>query len=142
MARPAPNIVLILVDNQPAGMLGCAGNQEIHTPHLDGLAARAVRFSEAFCANAMCSPCRASVLTSLMPSQHGVHTWLDDGEVGNWPPGQSHSADREASGERGWPTGRRRFDRHHGYLCNDTGLRGIAVAVVRQEFRSKRAAAD
>ena len=45
MARPAPNIVLIFVDNQPAGMLGCAGNREIHTPHLDGLAARAVRFN-------------------------------------------------------------------------------------------------
>ena len=87
MARPAPNIVLIFVDNQPAGMLGCAGNSEIHTPHLDGLAACGVRFSEAFCANAMCSPCRASVLTGLMPSQHGVHTWLDDGEVGNWPSG-------------------------------------------------------
>ena len=40
MAPPAPNIVLIFVDNQPAGMLGCAGNREIHTPHLDGLAAR------------------------------------------------------------------------------------------------------
>ena len=27
MARPAPNVVLIFVDNQPAGMLGCAGNE-------------------------------------------------------------------------------------------------------------------
>ena len=48
-----PNIILIFVDNQPAKMLGCAGNEEIHTPHLDALAARGMRFSEAFCPNAM-----------------------------------------------------------------------------------------
>ena len=80
-----PNIVLIFVDNQPAKMLGCAGNPEIHTPRLDALAARGTRFSEAFCPNAMCSPCRASVLTGLMPSQHGVHTWLDDSVPAGWP---------------------------------------------------------
>jgi len=32
------NIVLIFVDNQPANMLGCAGNDEVHTPNLDKLA--------------------------------------------------------------------------------------------------------
>ena len=33
----------------------------------------------------MCSPCRASVLTGLMPSQHGVHTWIDGYYKDNWP---------------------------------------------------------
>ncbi|MDH3741063.1 MAG: sulfatase-like hydrolase/transferase, partial [Hyphomicrobiales bacterium] len=80
-----PNIVLIFVDNQPAKMLGCAGNDEVYTPNLDKLAAHGVRFSEAYCPNAMCSPCRASVLTGLMPSQHGIHTWLDDSLVETWP---------------------------------------------------------
>ncbi len=80
-----PNIVLIFVDNQPAKMLGCAGNDEVHTPNLDKLASEGVRFSEAFCPNAMCSPCRASVLTGLMPSQHGIHTWLDDEAIASWP---------------------------------------------------------
>jgi len=81
------NVVLIYVDNQPAKMLGCAGNDEIHTPNLDMLASDGIRFSEAYCPNAMCSPCRASVLTGLMPSQHGVHTWLDDGAIESWPQG-------------------------------------------------------
>ncbi|MDH5354671.1 MAG: sulfatase-like hydrolase/transferase, partial [Gammaproteobacteria bacterium] len=85
MQKKQPNILLIFVDNQPANMLGCAGNTEIHTPHLDALAKHAVRFSEAYCPNAMCSPCRASVLTGLMPSQHGVHTWLDDSTIADWP---------------------------------------------------------
>lgn len=85
MLEKQPNILLIFVDNQPANMLGCAGNTEIHTPNLDSLAEHAVRFSEAYCPNAMCSPCRASVLTGLMPSQHGVHTWLDDAKIADWP---------------------------------------------------------
>jgi arylsulfatase A-like enzyme len=33
----------------------------------------------------MCSPCRASVLTGLMPSQHGIHTWIDEDFKGDWP---------------------------------------------------------
>jgi arylsulfatase A-like enzyme len=83
--KKQPNVLLVFVDNQPANMLGCAGNTEIHTPNLDRLAENAVRFSEAYCPNAMCSPCRASVLTGLMPSQHGVHTWLDDSTIKEWP---------------------------------------------------------
>ncbi len=85
MLKKQPNILLIFVDNQPAKMLGCSGNEEIHTPNLDRLAENGVRFSEAYCPNAMCSPCRASVLTGLMPSQHGVHTWLNDNMMAQWP---------------------------------------------------------
>lgn len=72
-------------DNQPADLLGCYGNDEVKTPHLDDLARSGVRFKNAFCVNAMCSPCRASVLTGLMPSQHGVHNWLDDTLMSKWP---------------------------------------------------------
>ena len=80
-----PNILFFMSDNQPADMLGCYGNDEVHTPHLDALAARGTRFAHAFCTNAMCSPCRASVLTGLMPSQHGIHNWLDDRLMEHWP---------------------------------------------------------
>ncbi len=85
MRARRPNVLLIFVDNQPASMMGCYGNDEIFTPHLDALASRGVLFRNAFCPNAMCSPCRASVLTGLMPSQHGIHTWLDDDEMVAWP---------------------------------------------------------
>ncbi len=80
-----PNILLIMVDNQPADLLGCSGNQEINTKNLDHLAHQGIRFTNSFCTNAMCSPCRASVLTGLMPSQHGVHTWIDDRGMDKWP---------------------------------------------------------
>ena len=80
-----PNILMIMTDNQPADMLGCYGNEEVLTPHIDRLAAGGTRFGNAFCVNAMCSPCRASALTGLMPSAHGVHSWLDDGLASQWP---------------------------------------------------------
>lgn len=82
-----PNIILIFTDNQMAQTLGCYGNPEIHTPHLDQMAARGVRFSNAYCANAFCSPCRASVLTGKLPSGHGVHSWIDDRKSDDWPQG-------------------------------------------------------
>ena len=80
-----PNILFFMSDNQPADLLGCYGNDEVKTPHLDALADRGARFTNAFCVNAMCSPCRASVLTGLMPSQHGIHNWLDDRLMDQWP---------------------------------------------------------
>jgi arylsulfatase A-like enzyme len=66
-------------------MLGSYGNDEIHSPHIDALASKGVQFNNAFSPNSMCSPCRASMLTGLMPSQHGVHTWLDDYLMDEWP---------------------------------------------------------
>ena len=85
MLKKQPNILLIFVDNQPAKLLGCSGNEEIHTPNLDRLAENGVRFSDEYCPTAMFSACRASVLTGLMPSQHGVHTWLNDNMMAEWP---------------------------------------------------------
>ena len=55
------------------------------TPHLDGLAARGVRFRRAYTPNAVCSPARASLMTGLLPHNHGVlyvvHTVDDDQAV-------------------------------------------------------------
>ncbi len=72
----APNIVFILTDNQSPWTLGCYGNTDIHTPHIDRLAAEGIRFENARCVNPVCSPNRATCLTGLLPSQHGVHNFL------------------------------------------------------------------
>ena len=71
------NVVFILTDNQGAWTLGCYGNPDIQTPHIDRLAADGMLFSRAFASNAVCSPTRATYLTGLIPSQHGVHCFLD-----------------------------------------------------------------
>ncbi len=70
------NIVFIMTDNQGAWTLGCHGNNEIRTPHIDGLAAAGVRCSQAYAVNSVCSPSRATFYTGLIPSQHGVHCYL------------------------------------------------------------------
>jgi arylsulfatase A-like enzyme len=85
MKSEHPNILIFMTDNQPAELLGCYGNDEILTPHIDALSGDGLRFDNAFCVNGMCSPCRASVMTGLMPSQHGLHTWIDDRLKHLWP---------------------------------------------------------
>ena len=76
-----PNILFILTDDQGAWALGAAGNREIITPHLDRLASEGAYFPNFFCASPVCSPARASILTGLPPSQHGIHDWIRSGNV-------------------------------------------------------------
>lgn len=71
------NVVFILTDNQGAWTLGCYGNPDIRTPHIDRLASEGMRFTHALSSNPVCSPTRATFLTGLIPSQHGVHSFLD-----------------------------------------------------------------
>ncbi len=76
-----PNIVFILTDDQGAWALGCSGNEDIHTPHIDLLAAKGIRFDNFFCASPVCSPARATILTGKMPSQHGVQDFIKKGSL-------------------------------------------------------------
>jgi arylsulfatase A-like enzyme len=76
--RP-PNVIVIFTDNQGAWTLGCYGNKDIKTPNIDRLAREGARFDNAFANNPVCSPNRATLLTGLLPSQHGVHCFLGRG---------------------------------------------------------------
>ncbi len=71
------NVVFILTDNQGAWTLGCYGNPDIRTPNIDRLAGDGMRFTRAMSSNPVCSPTRATFLTGLIPSQHGLHSFLD-----------------------------------------------------------------
>jgi len=67
-----PNIVILLTDQQHAGMLSCAGNRNLKTPNMDSLAASGTRFERAYCGNPVCLPSRFSMLTGLLPSANGI----------------------------------------------------------------------
>jgi len=67
-----PNILVIITDQQQAGMLSCAGNPYVKTPAMDSLAAMGTRFEKAYCANPVCVPSRTSMLTGIMPSRIGM----------------------------------------------------------------------
>ena len=77
-ATERTNIVFILTDNHGAWTLGCYGNNDIRTPNIDRLAKNGMLFERAMSSNPVCSPTRATYLTGLMPSQHGVHSFLDN----------------------------------------------------------------
>ncbi len=76
-----PNVVMLVTDNQSADSLGCYGNVEHETPRMDRLSREGALFLRAFCTSGLCSPTRASILTGLMPSQHGVHIAMPDDDV-------------------------------------------------------------
>lgn len=80
-AEPRTNLVFILTDNQGAWTLGCYGNPDIRTPNIDRLAKEGTLFTRGFSSNAVCSPTRATLLTGLLPSQHGVHSYLRANEA-------------------------------------------------------------
>lgn len=71
------NVVFILTDNQGAWTLGCYGNPDIRTPNIDRLAKKGIMYTRALSSNPVCSPTRATFLTGLIPSQHGIHSFLD-----------------------------------------------------------------
>ena len=72
-AEKKPNIVFILVDDQRNTSLGCAGHPQIKTPVIDSLAARGVRFENAFVQTPICMASRANLFTGLTTTTHGYH---------------------------------------------------------------------
>ncbi|MFB6219537.1 MAG: sulfatase [Halobacteriaceae archaeon] len=91
---PPTNVVFVLTDDQGPWAAGCYGNEEIHTPNIDRLAAEGLRFDSFFCSSPVCSPSRASFLTGTVPSEHGVHDWVREGNV---PPDAGYRAEAETA---------------------------------------------
>jgi arylsulfatase A-like enzyme len=84
-AADRPNIVLIVTDNQSEKLLGTYGKDDILTPNIDALAEQGMLFTQAFAASGVCSPTRATLMTGLMPSQHGVHNAMpSEFEIDDW----------------------------------------------------------
>ena len=72
MASKKPNIVVYLSDDHGWEYLGCYGNTQIRTPHLDSLAEEGVRFTNAFTPTPTCAPSRSTLYTGLYPARHGA----------------------------------------------------------------------
>ncbi|MFN7279902.1 MAG: sulfatase [bacterium] len=66
----APNIIFILTDDQRWDALGYAGNNIIHTPHLDQLAREGLYFKNAFATTPICAASRATLFTGLYERTH------------------------------------------------------------------------
>ena len=72
MNAPTMNVLVIITDQHHADHVGFAGNPTISTPNLDSLAARGTVFENTWVTNPVCMPNRSTIMTSRMPSAHGV----------------------------------------------------------------------
>jgi arylsulfatase A-like enzyme len=70
-----PNILIFMPD-QTQGQAILPGSP-CHTPNVQRLAAQGVMFNNAFCPAPHCCPSRASFMTGLYPSEHGVFNNVD-----------------------------------------------------------------
>ena len=96
--RPAPNVVLIVVDDMGYGDLGCYGSKQIRTPGIDRLAKEGVRLTDCYANSAMCSPTRASLMTGRYPQRAGFDWAIGYGEHGRGLAGSEASLARMLRG--------------------------------------------
>lgn len=65
VAGAAPNIIIIYVDDLGYGDVSCYGATRVQTPNVDRLAEKGLRFTDAHCTAATCTPSRFSLLTGM-----------------------------------------------------------------------------
>lgn len=144
LAQERPNILYIMTDQQTATAMSCAGNEELHTPNMDRLAARGVRFKNAYCSFPLSGPSRSSMFTGYTPGEVGLqengipmpdsirHNTLgtllsESGYVcayaGKWHAHTNSLPSRQAFG----------FENLHGH--NDFGLAEACVQFLRRQHQ-------
>lgn len=72
-----PNILFIYTDDQAEWTLGATGNRDIQTPVIDRLYKEGVRLDQCFATTPVCSPARASVMTSRYGTEVGITDWIN-----------------------------------------------------------------
>ena len=68
------NVLWIMCDQLRWDYLSCYGHPHLHTPHIDALAERGVRFTNAYVQSPFCGPSRMSAYTGRYCRSHGA-TW-------------------------------------------------------------------
>jgi choline-sulfatase len=117
------NVLLLMSDQHSKFHLGAYGDPLVRTPNLDRLAARGLRFTNAYCPSPVCSPSRMSFMTSRTPSSNRV--WQNGHILYSGIPTWAH-----AMGGAGYETsliGRMHFngpDQRHGFENRPLGEYG------------------
>ena len=68
-----PNIIFLLADDQSTYSVGCYGNQDVITPHLDQLAQDGMVFDRHYNTTAICMASRANVFTGMYEYKTGCN---------------------------------------------------------------------
>lgn len=67
-----PNIVFLMPDQHRYHSVGCLGNSEVRTPHIDKLASEGVTLHHTFANTPVCCPARAILLTGQYCHRNGM----------------------------------------------------------------------
>ncbi len=82
----SPNLIVIMSDEHDPRYMGASGDTLVKTPNLDALAAKGVRFTDAYTNSPICVPARASFATGAYV--HDIGYWDNaiayDGAVKGW----------------------------------------------------------
>ena len=68
--RKAPNLLFLITDQQRKDTLSVYGNNQVHAPNLNSLAAESAVFENYYVTQPLCTPSRGSLLTGLYPHSH------------------------------------------------------------------------
>jgi len=124
-------------DQHNAHVMGCSGNEVIHTPNLDSLAENGVHFTSAYCPHPLCVPSRMGFMAAQYPSEANV--WDNGSALSSDVPTFAHGL--SAAGYETVLCGRMHFsgpDQFHGFEkrlypdCN-----GFVSAEIRQDGYNK-----
>ena len=74
-----PNILFIFTDDQAPWALGASGNSLARTPHMDRIAREGAYLPNAYTVTPVCSPSRASLMTSRYGTEVGITDWIHPG---------------------------------------------------------------
>jgi len=89
-----PNILFVLTDDQAPWAFGASGNPQAFTPHMDRLVKEGAYLENCFVVTPVCSPSRASLMSSRYGSELGITDWIHpkrepelglDPKIVTWP---------------------------------------------------------
>lgn len=145
-AAEKPNIIYIMADDLGYGDLGCYGQTEIQTPHIDTLASEGMRFTQHYSGSTVCAPSRCALMTGL----HTGHCYIRGNKRVNLRPedvtvaellkaegyttGLAGKWGLGIEGEEGVPN-RQGFDFFYGYLDQQHAHNYYPTFLIKNEER-------
>ncbi|MFN3150299.1 sulfatase [Bremerella sp.] len=79
-----PNIVFLFADDQSTYSVGCYGNSDVQTPHMDRLGRKGVIFDKHYNTTAICMASRANVFTGMYEYKTGCNFGHGDMRADVW----------------------------------------------------------
>lgn len=79
-----PNILFILADDYGWRDTGATGSEYFETPNIDRIAQNGINFTRSYAACQVSSPSRASLMTGLFTTRHGITDWIGEKSGEEW----------------------------------------------------------